>query len=35
MIAIELTRLADQCIEAADNIEPESRPPPALTPAQA
>ena len=25
-IAIELTRLADQCIEAADNIEPEPRP---------
>ena len=26
MIATELTRLADQCIEAADNIEPKSRP---------
>jgi hypothetical protein len=25
-IAIELARLADQCIEAADNIEPEARP---------
>ena len=26
VIAIELTRLADQCAEAADNIEPASRP---------
>ncbi len=25
-IAIELARLADQCIEAADNIEPKPRP---------
>lgn len=25
-IAVELSRLADQCIEAANNIAPESRP---------